>query len=105
LGFATTNVASSAPASSSASASANSNSNLPPPDPVKQQAAKQAVQQDVAQTRADQCKKATTDYNQAVDARRIYKPGANGEREYLSDADADQQRLNLRLAMEAVCGQ
>jgi hypothetical protein len=94
-----TNVATSGPAN------ANAASNLPPPDPVKQQTAKLAVQQDVAQTRADQCKKATTDYNQAVDARRIYKPGADGEREYLSDAEADQQRLNLRLAMEAVCGQ
>jgi len=97
LGFGATNVASSAPASSSAAG------NLPPPDPVKQQVAKQAVQQDVAQTRADQCKKATTDYNQSVNARRIYKSGANGEREYLSDADADQQRLNLRLAMESSC--
>jgi hypothetical protein len=107
LGVGATNVASGASASSSAGSprTAAANDNLPPPDPVKQQAAKQAVQQDVAQTRADQCKKATTDYNQAVDARRIYKPGANGEREYLSDADADQQRLNLRLAMEAVCGQ
>ena len=95
----TTNVATSAPANTNAAG------NPPPPDPVKQQAAKQAVQQDVAQTRADQCKKATADYNQAVDARRIYKPGADGEREYLSDAEADQQRLNLRLAMESVCGQ
>lgn len=95
----TTNVA------TSAAANTNAAGNLPPPDPVKQQAAKQAVQQDVAQTRADQCKKATADYTQAVDARRIYKPGADGEREYLSDAEADQQRLNLRLAMESVCGQ
>ena len=96
---ASTSVATSAPPNSNAA------NNLPPPDPVKQQAAKQAVQQDVAQTREEQCKKATADYNQAVDARRIYKPGANGEREYLTDTEADEQRLNLRLAMQSVCGQ
>jgi hypothetical protein len=62
------------------------------------------VQQDVAQSREDQCKKATTDYDQAVQARRIYKTGANGEREYLSDAEVEESRLNLRLAMQSLCG-
>jgi hypothetical protein len=71
---------------------------------LAQQSAQRAVQQDVEQTRADQCKKATADYDQAVQARRIYKPGADGEREYMSDADADQMRLNLRLAMQSACG-
>jgi len=73
-------------------------------DQLGQQNAQRAVQQDVEQTRAEQCKKATTDYDQAVQARRIYKPGADGERDYLSDAEADQQRLNLRMAMQSACG-
>jgi len=71
---------------------------------LEEQAAQRAVQQDVAQTRADQCKKATDDYNQSIQARRIYKPGAEGEREYLTDAEADQVRMNLRLAMQNACG-
>jgi hypothetical protein len=71
---------------------------------LAQQNAQRAVQQDVEQTRADQCKKATADYDQSVQARRIYKPGADGEREYMSDADADQMRTSLRLAMQNACG-
>ena len=73
-------------------------------DQLAQQAAQKAVAQDVEQSRADQCKKATDDYDNAVRARRIYKTGADGEREYLSDADVEQQRMNLRLAMQAACG-
>jgi hypothetical protein len=76
----------------------------PSPDPVAQQAAQRAVQQDVAQSREDQCKKATADYEQSVQARRIYKTGANGERDYLSDADVEQQRLALHQAMDSLCG-
>jgi hypothetical protein len=93
-----------APSSSLASTRTAVSANTPPPDPVTKQSAQQAVQQDVAQTRADQCKKATSDYNQAVAARRIYKTDANGEREYLSDADAEQQRVTMRLAMQSACG-
>ena len=106
LGTTPFSASTSVPASNVAAGNAKAppSSNTPPPDPVAKQAAQQAVHQDVAQTRADQCKKATSDYNQSVDARRMYKPGADGEREYLSDADADQQRLKLRLAMESACG-
>ena len=71
---------------------------------IARQNAQKAVQQDVDQIRADQCKKTTADYDAAVQARRIYRTGADGEREYLSDAEADQQRLNLRLAMQSACG-
>ena len=93
------------PSTPAGNAKAPPDSSAPPPDPVAKQAAQQAVQQDVAQTRADQCKKATADYNQAVAARRIYQAGADGERQYLSDADADQQRVSLKLAMDAACSE
>jgi len=72
-------------------------------DQLAQQAAQQAVANDVAARRAEQCTKATNDYNSSVQARRIYRAGTDGEREYLSDAEADEQRTNLRLAMEAAC--
>src|ERR1017187_1781537 len=39
-------------------------SNAQVQEPLQQQAAQRAVQQDVAQSREDQCKKATTDYDQ-----------------------------------------
>jgi hypothetical protein len=41
-------------------------------DPKAERAAAQAVQSDVAQTRADQCKKAQDAYEHSVQARRIY---------------------------------
>jgi hypothetical protein len=71
---------------------------------LDKQAAQKAVQQDVDQTHVDQCAKAKADYEQAIQARRIYKTGADGEREYLSDADAETQRVNLRLQMQNLCG-
>jgi hypothetical protein len=94
----------SAARSSAPPAGSADKSNAQVQDPLQQQAAQRAVQQDVAQSREDQCKKASTDYDQAVQARRIYKTGANGEREYLSDAEAEESRLNLRLAMQSLCG-
>ena len=79
-----------------------------PADPsqaqLAQQAAKQALDKDLAVTRADQCKTATDNYNGAVQARRIYKTGQDGERQYLTDEEADQQRLGLRMAMDNACG-
>jgi Domain of unknown function (DUF4124) len=88
-----------APAKSSSTASAP-----PEQDPLAKQAAQKAVQQDVEQTRADQCTKAKSDYEAAIAARRIYKNGADGERQYLSDEEAEQQRVNLHQAMQTACG-
>ena len=91
-----------------ASASANASASKPNDDAAQAQLAKdkaqQAVQKDVAETRAEQCKKATETYQRYIQSRRIFKPTDNGDREYLSDADADQLRLNARLDMEAACG-
>jgi hypothetical protein len=70
---------------------------------LNKQASQKAVQQDVEQTRADQCKKATDDYNASIAARRIYRTGPNGERSYLTDEEAEQQRVSLRQAMQSAC--
>ena len=64
----------------------------------------QAVQKDVSAARATQCKDAQTKYQKSVEARRVYRMGKDGEREYLSDTEADQMRLNARLEMEQSCG-
>jgi cytoskeletal protein RodZ len=93
--------AGSTPASIAASASKPSD---PAQAQLAQQAAKQALDKDLAATRADQCKTATDNYNGAVQARRIYKTGQDGERQYLTDEEADQQRLGLRMAMDNACG-
>ena len=71
---------------------------------LTQQATAQAVKQDVAKAREQQCKQAKERYEQAVQARRIIKPTKDGEREYLSDAEADAYRLQARNAVQELCG-
>jgi hypothetical protein len=71
---------------------------------VKQQEAAAAVQQDEAKVREARCKQDKAEYQQLVESRRIYTTDKNGERQYLSDADADAARLKARQAMEADCG-
>jgi hypothetical protein len=63
-----------------------------------------AVQQDLASKRAVQCKQATAAYNQAITARVVYKEGKDGDRTYLSEADADKYREQVRQAVQASCG-
>jgi hypothetical protein len=72
--------------------------------PSNDTAAKQAVAKDMADARADQCKKATDAYQQTIAARRIYTQGKDGERNYLSDEQADKMRMESHAAMDAACG-
>jgi hypothetical protein len=71
---------------------------------IKQQRDAQAVQADEAKARAERCTKDKTVYQQLLESRRIYTTDKNGERQYLSDADADAARLKARQAMDADCG-
>ena len=99
-----------APASSSPAAPASSsNSATPATDAAAnarlgQDATRAAVQKDVAASRAEQCKAAKDKYQQSIEARRLYRVNKAGEREYLSDNEFDQARLNARLEMERACG-
>ena len=63
-----------------------------------------AVQQDVASRRAVLCKQSKDSYMRAITSRRVYKEGAQGERSYLSDADADAYREQLRKQVQDYCG-
>jgi len=71
---------------------------------AKDDASRQAVEKDVAAKRADDCKNAREKYQQSIQAHRIYKLNKAGEREYLSDSELDQARLNSRLEMDRTCG-
>jgi hypothetical protein len=71
---------------------------------IEKQANEQAVHADVAQAQEEQCKKAKDAYTKAVASRRIIKSGSDDQREYLSEADADAYRLQLRNDMQAACG-
>lgn len=81
---------------------ASTNANL-----AQQQAQRdveQTVKQDVAANKAEQCKKVTASYQKAIESRRMYKEGANGEREYVSDQEADAYRAKLLSERKEVCG-
>jgi len=74
------------------------------PSPSAQAATRQAVQKDMDQARAEECKKARDTYQQSLTARRIYRTNKDGEREYLSDTEADQLRMNAKLNLDQSCG-
>jgi Domain of unknown function (DUF4124) len=63
-----------------------------------------AVQQDVSSRRAVLCKQSKDNYMKAITSRRIYAEGTGGERNYLSDADADAYREQLRKQVQEQCG-
>ena len=76
----------------------------PAASPAAAAATRQAVQKDMTQARAEECKKARDTYQQSLTARRIYRTNKEGEREYLSDTEADQLRMNAKLNMDQSCG-
>lgn len=51
-----------------------------------------------------QCKNAKDTYNFLRDARRLFKPGDNGSREYYTDAQMDAMREAARRTMDTECG-
>lgn len=81
-----------------------SSSDAQPPEPEASAATVQAVKQDVAKVREQQCKQAKEAYDKAIHARRISKDGKDGQKEYLSDAEADAYRVRVRGDMDHFCG-
>ncbi len=73
-------------------------------DRVAATAATRAVQADLDKKRAEQCKEATTRYDQSITARRLYREAKNGERVFLNDAQITQARVDARTDRDAACG-
>ena len=65
--------------------------------------AKKAVDQDVSQTREKQCTDAQAEYKKLIEGRRLYKTGANGERQYLTSEEIDSERVNAKREVDQVC--
>ncbi|MGD9597968.1 MAG: DUF4124 domain-containing protein [Steroidobacteraceae bacterium] len=66
--------------------------------------AERAVAKDLAAKRAKDCADAKARYEKSLQARRIFRTLENGEREYLTDAEADKVRVDNRAAMDSACG-
>jgi hypothetical protein len=64
---------------------------------------KKAVDQDVAQTRDKQCTDAQERYKKLIEGRKIFKPGPNGERQYMSSEEIDTERLNAKRDIDNIC--
>jgi hypothetical protein len=62
------------------------------------------VNQDLAKAHEQQCKEAKDRYQKAIEARRVYKAGKDGEREYMSDAETDSYRVQARNDVQQACG-
>jgi hypothetical protein len=73
-------------------------------DELDKEAAQRAVQKDQASARAEQCKRAKDHYQKVIEARRIYREDKSGERTYLTDDEADKERVQARLDMQTACG-
>ena len=63
-----------------------------------------AMQQEKGARQQAQCKGAQDSYNKAMEARRITKPGKNGEMEFLTDVESDAYRETLRKNVKELCG-
>ncbi len=71
---------------------------------LQEQDNSRAVQHDLASRHAVLCKQSKDNYMRAITSRRVYKEGADGARDYLSDADADAYREQLRKQVQDYCG-
>jgi Domain of unknown function (DUF4124) len=73
-------------------------------DQLNKEEAARKVQQDEAAERAAQCKEAQDQYDKVIRARRIYTTDQSGNRTYLSDDEAEKQRVQAQLDVENYCG-
>jgi len=70
---------------------------------IQQQQTARTVAADVAKVKEKQCKDAQDRYEKALQARRIYKSGKDGQREYMSDAEADALRVQAKNDVDLAC--
>jgi hypothetical protein len=64
---------------------------------------KKAVDSDVQQVKEQQCAAAQEQYKKLIEGRRIYKTGADGERQYLTSEEIDTQRADAKREIDATC--
>ncbi|MGO9995241.1 MAG: DUF4124 domain-containing protein [Steroidobacteraceae bacterium] len=88
----------STPAPAAASQPANA-----PKNQTAQDTTKQAVDDDVAETRDKQCADAQQRYKKLIEGRKLFKLGADGERQYLTSEEIDSERVNAKRDVDSIC--
>jgi hypothetical protein len=64
---------------------------------------KKAVDDDVAQVKDKQCADAQARYKSLIEGRKLYKAGADGERQYLTSEEIDAERVNAKRDIDTIC--
>jgi hypothetical protein len=62
------------------------------------------VAKDLEATRVERCKKARDEYQTSVRSQRLYRATPDGKREYLSEAELAEARVQALKAVESICG-
>jgi len=68
-----------------------------------EQAEQKAAAELTAKDKAERCTKARERYDTYMNSQRLYKAGADGDRQYLSDAELDSARNSAKTSMEELC--
>ena len=71
---------------------------------IQHAATERAVHAEEAKLRARRCKQAKVVYQRLIFARRLFKTGKDGQRHYLTDAQATAARVKARTTMNRLCG-
>jgi hypothetical protein len=71
---------------------------------LDQQRAARTVAADVAKVKEKQCKEAQERYEKAIQARRMYKTTKDGQREYVSEDEANAMRVQAKNNVDLACG-
>jgi len=74
-----------------------------PKNPAAADPAKQAVAEDVSEVRDKQCADAQDRYKKLIEGRKLYKTGADGERQYLTSEEIDSERVNAKRDVDSIC--
>jgi hypothetical protein len=61
------------------------------------------VQRDLDAVRSEQCKQAQERYKTYIESRRLFRETPDGKREYLSDAELSQARIEAKKEMDELC--
>jgi Domain of unknown function (DUF4124) len=91
------------PASSASATSSQPARSAPPAKNAQDDGIKKAVDDDVAQVKEKQCADAQARYKSLIEGRKLFKAGADGERQYLTSEEIDSERLNAKRDLDTIC--